>query len=425
MLKTNICAELVPGVSAIISEIGPNYTGVYWTGSNPFFMKESGKYKLRKVLKRIFCSCGYEAASIEDAYHPICPKCGGRLIEMTRESKDNHFAADGYTIQIEGDSIVKYKFDINVMPNFVGASTDESAPENVKTMKIVATKKEACRVEKLADSSYAIHKSHISASRGYWYTSKNVTLNDEILDFFKEDIVFVTGATSYEDAKKNRETINIDLEDSRLMQMSYFPTAFREAIKSEGMFRELTEIVKKSGNLGTNGKKISKNASMEELLTAKGYPVDIFPIGWIGRANLTFGVRDLKSFRKSELGEITFSRILNGENVSANTVNKMYDMYTKVSGKKNAADTTHELFVSFMKDAVDQYGFNESVNLFSNRISVLKNRGIMPDEVNIRTRQFCALINSETYRPKKMVNIEEVIQKDPLEALRSLMVQKD
>ena len=425
-IKSNIAASLCMGTHDFVKEIGPFYTGVCWSTSSSFKVRAPGaKYCDRKHVNRTFCSCGYEAASVEEP--ASCPKCGGRLVELQYpySGVDNTLEGKIVFCQVKGgDTLEQYEATVKVSPHFVGGSTDIEDINNLRNLDVDIKRNLLCSVKKESDGTYDIHRiSHGSTTSRWGYSTRNnnVKVNEEILDFFGDDIWFIE--------QRDREFYRVHhdaeivIDNGYLHEYNDFPVVMKSVINNEALAADIVKLIQVSGGKGTNNRKIPREATIEEFLDAVGFSVSIFPLSWIGRSNISFGKRDLNRFTKSQLGQIVFSRIANGEAVKYDTVNSMYRLWTNMTG--DAKDEYDEaLFVSFMKDTVDQYGFDNIVGEFNHRVAVLKGEGILPTEDNLRTRAYCQLVNEKAYRPKKPIDIPAMMQKDPLTVLKSLMIHK-
>ena len=418
MIKSNLLAELSPSILSIKNLLG-QYSGIFI--SEALRVKHSGSaYTEFNRVKRIFCSCGYEGTNLNNTC--VCPSCGGQLLGLEHDRRNtNTFTNISMISEVNGNVLDTYEISISISPIRV-ASADDTDILNLKTFKLDFARVQLDSCEKLSGNIFK--NTHlfggISSYRKPWCTP-------EILDFFGDKIIFVTSDLSYEKLKNKTDLkrVYITLDSEKLKANAKFPNVFTPDLmeNKRGLADDVFHLIIASSMSKVN-KKLPTNISLEDFLDKHGFPLSVLPENFeSGRPNLRLKGKDLKDFFDSNIGQIVHAKIMNGDEVSHLTVNEMIELYKSFKSKKTT-EFSEEFFISFLRDTVDQYGFNKIIPEFNHRMAWLSENGIAINEDNIRTKKFYALKNSKLYCPKKIVDIEVSMQNNPLETLKSLMVYK-
>lgn len=424
MIRSDMLATISPGLPLIKNDLG-RFSGIAWYSERVTWQPVGSPYEDSRMIKRYFCSCGACGTQLENSQNLRCPKCGGKLASMSLyDVSENRYRTVFMSSEISGNVLSQYYVELYASPKLAagkGAKDIESLREfNITVKKMLFYECHKRKYNTFETKKFPTTKRFIT---GTWRGGTDYSLywSEEIQKFFgdKLSLLCVSQASKRCLSEGKMEHVFLELESDDLALNCEYPNVFKPELLDTNLFNDLKRIYSMSGKSDIDGYLIMSDVSVEEFLKLKGFPVDIIPLTWNARGFLNFYGRDLESFAKSKLGEIVFSRMKNEEKIDAQCINSMYAL------SKNLNDEEIEIFIEFLKDVVDQYGINDAVKRFKERTYCLEAYGIMVNSENLRTRNFCTLVNSRQYRPKKIVDISDLMQENPLECLKSIMPQKD
>lgn len=428
-IKSGILSTIDVDINSKKDMFGP-YSGLYLSAAVKI-LEPGWKWSKHKYAERVWCSCGCEAAKVEDPYEPRCPKCGNELATMVCDEnsipgvKQNVWSG---TIKY-GEVVNENEFQVKcskftISPIF----SVDSDPLNIKNLKhyhmdCSDTLLAVCKKD--ADGKIIVNDKHVSYRE---YTNKyiqNKLCYQRGFEKFWGNLLPMV-CPSYEIGKYMHDDVymrkvEINIFSPHLSYAMNYPNVFKPEYFGSPLYSDLEDIFSQTS---VDGRKIPATVSLEEYLTKRGFPVDILPISWSGRDKLSISGKKLVDFAETSFGKVIFSRLADDPNISPYTINDIYQLYQESEDDKDP-DETRELFLDFMKECVDQYGINEIISLFNHRYFWLHENGYAINSDNMRTRKFNSLHNPQSYRMKKMVDLEELLQKEPLAALKSIMLKND